>query len=301
MCVLADLKRIASHLVRGESQGRTVKRTGNDNLSASRLPRAATIDIAGQAYLIHSDDDYLKAVGATFEPDTIALFRHFSRDTVLDIGANVGLTALALSRMANRVHAFEPSPTTFAFLRENTSSNAAIVLHNVGLGDHSGEFELTFSPSSRAGGFVSGGTPVSGGHVTEKIDVRRLDDLAAELDLDALAFVKIDVEGFEGGVLRGGLNTIMRFKPVVALELNHWCLNAFQRTSVPDFLDFLRGVFPILYAVEGSTYLDLHDPQENYIVMYHHILHMKYVTLVGAFSADQVTSFRAGMHHRATG
>jgi len=300
MKVIVGLRRVARYFVPGRGHGRAARRAFNLDPSAPRQPMAASVDIAGQKFLVRSDDDYLKAVGRVFEPEMIELFRHFAHGTVLDIGANIGLTALAFSRMADRVHAFEPSPTTFAFLRQNTAGSDAIALHNFGLGDHAGQFELTFSPSSRAGGFVSGTTRVSGGHVTEKIDVRRLDDLAADLDLDALAFVKIDVEGFEGGVLQGGRETIERFKPVVALELNHWCLNAFQRTSVPDFFDFLRGMFPILYAIQGSTYLDLHDPEESYIVMHHHILHMKYPTLVGAFTTDQIASFRAGMRHRAT-
>jgi hypothetical protein len=154
---------------------------------------------------------------------------------------------------------------------------------------------LTYAPSSRAGGFVSDKTSASKGHVVEKINIRRLDDIT----LGHVDFVKIDVEGFEAHVLRGGGNCISVFKPVVTLELNHWCLNAFQRTSVPDFLDFLRAVFPILLAVEGDTYLDLHLPDQSYAVMYHHILHMKYVALVGVFDDNRLQDFRSRYAHKS--
>jgi hypothetical protein len=63
------------------------------------------------------------------------------------------------------------------------------------------------------------------------------------------------------------------YRPIVVLELNHWCLNAFQRTSLPDFFDYLRSVFPVLLGSRWqSNYLNLHDDSnDTYIVMYHHI------------------------------
>jgi hypothetical protein len=81
---------------------------------------------------------------------------------------------------------------------------------------------------------------------------------------------------------------------------------------VPDFFDFLRGVFPYLYAVDmrytrnlrdrlhrellPSFYdqkdaKNLHDPDAAYHVMYRHILHgSSYPTLVGAFNPTQLTA-----------
>ncbi len=103
--------------------------------------------------------------------------------------------------------------------------------------------------------------------MSEKIVVQPLDDLMATLDIPRVDFMKLDVEGFEQSVITGATRTISQFKPVVMLELNHWCLNALQRTSVPDFLDFLRAIFPVLVAVEGDRYADLHNNDESYMVM----------------------------------
>ncbi|MGF6493635.1 FkbM family methyltransferase [Luteibacter sp. 621] len=258
----------------------------------------ATVDIAGRRFQLTSDDDYLKSVGSEFEPDMIRLFRCFAKGTVLDIGANIGCTALAFSGMADIVHAFEPSPSTFRLMTTNTSVVQNVQHHNFGLGEAPGSFELTFSPTNRSGGFVSNQTKASAGHTVEQIEIRTLDDVAPTLGVDKIDFIKIDVEGFEGSVLRGAARTLATSQPVVALELNHWCLNAFQRTSVPDFLDYLRGVFPRLYAVQGNTYLDLHDPNESYAVMYLHILQMKYCTLVGAFDDSQLRTFHKDYVHR---
>ncbi|UPG91111.1 FkbM family methyltransferase [Luteibacter aegosomaticola] len=258
----------------------------------------ADVNIAGRQFTLTSDDAYLGALGATFEPEMVRLFECFAKGTVLDIGANIGCTALAFSGMADIVHAFEPSPSTFELLATNTSVVGNVQRHNYGLGDAAGAFELTFAPTNRSGGFVSNQTQASAGHTVEKIEIRTLDDVAPSLVGSNIDFIKIDVEGFEGSVIRGGERTLAAARPVVALELNHWCLNAFQRTSVPDFFDYLRAVFPTLYAVEGSTYLNLHDPNESYAVMYQHILHMRYVTLVGSFDTAALAAFHARYEHR---
>ena len=101
----------------------------------------------------------------------------------------------------------------------------------------------------------------------------------------------IDVEGFELAVIEGLMQTITTHKPVVTLELNHWCLNAFRRMSVPDFLDALRAVFPVLYAVGKDGAKDLHDPTQSYYVMHEHIVHFDYPSIVGAFDESQLTVF----------
>lgn len=255
------------------------------------------VEIGGKQFTLTSDDDYLVNIGSTFEPETVRLFKTLAHGAVLDIGANIGCTALLFSDLASHVHAFEPSPSTHTLLCENVKVAGNVTTHNIGLGDTPGESELTFAPNNRSGGFVSNKTSASAGHVVEKITIRTLDDVVQQLELTAVDFIKIDVEGFEGHVIRGGLKTLSRFHPVTALELNHWCLNAFQRTSVPDFLDYLRSVFPILYAIQGQTYLDLCDPSETYAVMYRHILHMEYVTLVGAFHDGQLAEFHSQYTH----
>jgi len=263
--------------------------------------REAGVDIGGRVYTIASDDDYLTYVSSGFEPQMVHLFRTLARgsDVILDVGANIGCTAILFSGLAREVHAFEPSPTTFAFLERNVGKAGLgnVLVHNMGLGAEEGSSTLTFSPSNRSGGFVSDRTRAGEGFTVETIEIRRLDDVVPSLGLESLQFIKIDVEGFEGHVLRGGCETLSRFRPVVVLELNHWCLNALQRTSIPEFFDFLRSTFPILLAVDGRSYLDIHDEGERYVVMYHHILHMRFANIVAAFDEDRVRDLRASYKH----
>jgi len=257
--------------------------------------REALVRIGGGAYPIASDDDYLQAIGPVFEPEMVRLFEGLASGSrcILDVGANIGCTAILFGQLAEVVYAFEPSPTTFGFLQGNLERSGMHHVHprNFGLGAEAGEFPLTFSPSNRSGGFVSNQTQASAGHVVEQIIVRPLDAVVESFGGVPIDFIKIDVEGFEGQVLKGATATLGRYRPTVVLELNHWCLNAFQRTSVPDFLDFLRSTFPILYAVDGGNHLDLHRANDSYVVMYHHILNKRFPNLVGAFDANRLGSF----------
>jgi FkbM family methyltransferase len=263
--------------------------------------RSLEVDVGGQRYLITSDDSYLDQMRAGFEPAMVQLLRTVAAgsETILDIGSNIGLTAIVFSQLARKVYAFEPSARTFAFLETNLRQSGInnVLPIQIGLGSDVGEFELTVAPANRSGGYVSNLTRAGSGYETEKIAIRPLDDVVRLLNVRDISFVKIDVEGFEGQVLKGASQTLREQRPAVVLELNHWCLNAFQRTSVPDFLDQLRATFPVLFAVDGGEYLDLHDDDERYQVMYHHIIQLRFMNVVAAFDVERLSAFRASYRH----
>lgn len=100
-------------------------------------------------------------------------------------------------------------------------------------------------------------------------------------------FLKIDVEGFEQNVIQGGEEFLKENKPIVVLEMNHFCLDVLHRITIPDFLDFLRTVFPVLHAVDSdnATIIDLHDKEMAYFVMYEHVVHHRFPNIVGGFDA----------------
>ena len=264
--------------------------------------REVAVKIGGRHCRIKSDDNYLDHIRGSFEPHMVKLFRSVagSSEVILDIGANIGCTAILFGDMARQVHAFEPSPSTYGYLLQNLQANGTgnVVTHNFGLGVEAATTTITFAPNNRSGGFVSDLTQADANHVSEQIDIRTVDEVVPGLSLAALDFIKIDVEGFEGHVLRGARATLERFRPVVVLELNHWCLNAFQRISVPDFFDQLRAIFPILLAVDDGCYLDLHSADESYAVMYHHIMAMRYPNLLCAYDETQVARFRSAYRHQ---
>jgi FkbM family methyltransferase len=252
--------------------------------------------IGDKKYNISSDDNYLNRIGRVFEPEMVRLFDSLieANNTVFDIGANIGCTSILFGDKAEKVFSFEPSPTTFQFLRKNlvAAKMSHVIPVNSGLGKTGGVYELAFSPQNRSGGFVLNKAQVSQGLHVESVQILRGDSYTKQEGIDKVDFIKIDVEGFERDVIEGLSQTIAGSKPIVALELNHWCLNAFQRITIPDFFDFLRSIFPYLYAVEKNDIADLHNTDEAYHVMFSHITKgFKYPNLIGAFEHHQLAKF----------
>ena len=252
-----------------------------------------SITIGSKSYQIKSDDDYLNRMGHEFETKLCYLFQSLIQENfrILDVGANIGLTTLIFAELSEHVDSFEPSPSTFEILQTNISKSgySNIDLHNFGLGSSAEKLSLTLNPNDRSGAFVSNKTQASFGHIVEHIELKTGDQHVCD---NPVSFIKIDVEGFEMEVLKGLLQTIERNRPIVVLELNHWCLNVFQRVCVPDYLDFLLKVFPILYAVDGEQYLDIRDTNSRYTVMYQHVINFRFPNLVGAFSPQHLAIFK---------
>jgi FkbM family methyltransferase len=253
-------------------------------------PFIRTIQIGTTAYPVTGDDTYLRDLADPFEPDLAALATALVQPThvVCDIGANIGCTALLFSQLAAHVHAYEPVPSTFQFLATNVAAAPNVTAYRYGLGRARAQIPLHYSADNRAGGFLAPTLPRPGGHVTETGQIVPLDQCAFGQALPRVDVLKIDVEGSELAVLEGGQGTLATCQPLVLLEMNHWCLNAFHRITVPDFLDQLCATFPVLLALQGQTWLDVHNPSERYVLMYRHILQFHYMTLLGAFTAAQV-------------
>ena len=141
--------------------------------------------------------------------------------TFLDIGANLGYYALSvgLAHPAAEVHAFEPVPHSFRGLERNLAVNGLgnVHLHNLGFLAEPGPRDFFLNP--RISGRASvrnlaadpGAQPVT-------CAVARLDDFVQAHGL-APDLVKIDVEGAELAVLRGGLETLARHRPLLMLEM----------------------------------------------------------------------------------
>jgi FkbM family methyltransferase len=139
------------------------------------------------------------------------------RDRVaLDVGANKGVWSMALSRLVDEVHAFEPNPKMFRVL--DRALGGRVHTHQIALSDRTGVAEFRV-PKTRKGYSNQGGslstTKVAGPHGALEVPTRRLDDL----DIRNVGFMKIDVEGFEAEVIRGATETIRRDRPILVVEM----------------------------------------------------------------------------------
>ena len=163
----------------------------------------------------------LNCVGQFLRPDMV----------FADIGANQGeVTVFAARRlMQGTAIAFEPTTENFHRLLANVQLNnlTNVVALDFCLGSETGEVEL-FAPGScshhhRYGwneGMPSMYAPGPQATTVARVAVRRLDDVLPTLEVGGLDVVKVDVEGAELHVLRGGEDSIRRYRPVIVVEIN---------------------------------------------------------------------------------
>jgi FkbM family methyltransferase len=233
----------------------------------------------------------MNVIGATFEPATVLTLRALcdQGDHALDVGANIGLTALALSQYCGKVVGVEPVPKTFNYLSSNVAGVGNISIFKTALGNSEGEIRMQGNPDFLAGSFIADEYEIAGSdHFTESVPIKRLDSSMSHMGLNRLDFMKVDVEGFELEVFEGGRETLNDLRPIVYLEMNHWCLNVFRRISIPEFRERLLSVFPYVYAVDRGEYISYHDGENSHHINHEHIVHGKYANLVVGFDRDKI-------------
>jgi FkbM family methyltransferase len=173
-------------------------------------------------------------------------------DVVLDVGANIGVLSLFLSRIVGEggcVHAFEPNPRTYALLLRSISANPRrnIRAHGVALGDAEAELALSV-PRGNAGAASLAGLAGQTIDSVVRVPVVPLDAWAQRLSIKKIDFMKMDVEGFEPQVLRGGLQFLRAARPrAILFEHNDTSTPCGERpshTSVAEHPSFalLSGI-----------------------------------------------------------
>ncbi|MBA4063738.1 MAG: hypothetical protein C0501_08505 [Isosphaera sp.] len=151
-------------------------------------------------------------------PDAFAEQARLLRDrppaVVFDIGAHHGQTARTYRALfpGAAVHSFEPFPESFAALAATAAEVGGVRAHRVALSDRVGEAELhanAFAPTNSllptaptAGAVWGGGLVDTVARV--RVPTATLDEFCREHGVAAIDLLKIDVQGAESRVLRGG-------------------------------------------------------------------------------------------------
>jgi FkbM family methyltransferase len=145
-------------------------------------------------------------------------------DTVIDAGANWGVHTLYLAKLVGangHVHAFEPHPVVSEELRWHVQRNglAQVTIHACGLFDSEGVIPFVLGENSKTSHIAGDGEAAPDARRVE-VPCRTLDKVVEELGITSLRLIKIDIEGAEGGMLRGSAVTIQRFRPHIVVELH---------------------------------------------------------------------------------
>jgi FkbM family methyltransferase len=246
-------------------------------------------------YNFDGDIRYLSGAPKNFDVISLSIFQNFCKTNsyVLDLGANIGFTAIALADICRdgKIAAVEPLEPTFNFLRNNIKKSAKknITLHQYAVGNKTGEFPMQATSDFLAGAFIADQYQADQNHFTMPVKINLLDDVFEEFNFDKLDFIKMDLEGYEIYALEGGIKTLNKFQPTVFLEMNHWCLNVFHRISLPEFQERLCQIFPYIYAIEYPNFLDFTCKDNFYHIAHEHVTTTcKYFNLIAGFNQTQI-------------
>ena len=167
--------------------------------------------------------------------------------TALDIGANHGVYSYFMVKHFGRVVAFEPQPACCETLRSWAGDRVEV--RSIALSDRDGTSVLSVPVVDGVAmtGYARLGDTASSGNVTMDVPVERLDDQK----LTDVRFVKIDVEGHELSVLRGGDELLARDRPMLLVEIEQRHLGDQRRVS--DVVEHLtsRG-YGCFFRLDGS-------------------------------------------------
>lgn len=168
--------------------------------------------------------------------------------TAIDIGANIGCHTLPLAKFvgtAGKVVAFEPMTWARNKLIRNISLNNFnnIIVENLALSDRRDTKILRFKSN----------WPIDGkfqedANIKQKIQFETLDNYIVNNGIKNIGLVKIDVDGSELKVIRGGINLLKTYKPPIVTEIGHTLRR--YGDNVEEMINFLLSLDYNFYSVD---------------------------------------------------
>ena len=166
-----------------------------------------------------------------YEPVEAYLFKQLLSPgkVVIDAGANVGQYSMLAATevgLLGSVHSFEPVPSNFALLRQHIEINQLANVHlnqralwceetkirlgmPAGVANNAGAYRICANQAQAS---------------TIEAEAIHLDAYAEQKKLHRIDLIKMDIEGAEPFVIKGGLRLIERFRPTMLIEINRQAL-----------------------------------------------------------------------------
>jgi len=186
-----------------------------------------SLNLFGNKFYYLNLEDVLGSIAQIIVDDEYNINSFIKEDfIVFDIGANIGVFTCFCANLVKKgkVFAFEPVSFVFDVLKKNTVDYKNVEIYKIALGSKIEEKEILIrqwapgdstlydSPIKR---------PSESFNLKEKIQIFTLDYVVDKFNLKRLDFIKIDVEGYEIEVLKGGIQTIKKFRPILGISLHH--------------------------------------------------------------------------------
>jgi len=141
-----------------------------------------------------------------FEIKKLAEYYSIPINNFFDVGANIGQSTIAFKSIFPNamVNAFEPVSTTFKKLKGLISYLPNVHLHEMALGSTRDQIEMY--TGTRSDLFSLSDSTNTG--EKQMIEIRKLDDIVRETGISKISVLKIDTEGHDLNVLKGGIELL---------------------------------------------------------------------------------------------
>lgn len=153
-------------------------------------------------------------------------------NVIVDVGANIGQTALSMSAAFPQaaIHSFEPYTPSYETLQQAVAHLPNVRAYNLGFGLENSPMTMHVAQYSVGNSLLefsdtiaeydTGAWTQSAG--TSTIQIRRLDDWCAENQIDRIDILKIDTQGYELNILRGARGLLAKkCIKAIYLEIQH--------------------------------------------------------------------------------
>jgi FkbM family methyltransferase len=172
--------------------------------------------------------------------------RKKSNIVLFDVGANAGQYSDGINRIFGKnasVHAFEPSPTSFANMKKQVYDCVNMTINPFGLSDIERNTVLYCNTLGGTGSTIfeiEKKHGIFGWEHTEEIELSTLDKYCAKHKIEQIDFLKIDTEGNEYQVLEGG-QELLEKKRISIIQFEFGDKMVFSKKSFRDFYELLKG------------------------------------------------------------
>lgn len=183
-------------------------------------------------------------------------------DAVVDIGANYGVYTLSMARTvggSGRIWAIDPSRATMRHLEQSVGANNFnhITLIHAGLSDQVGKAWLPREENPELGAVASVASANS-----DEIDLLTLDECEQRYGWQNISFIKMDAEGHENRILRGGAHFLSNQSPLIMYEIKAG--SEFNRSLIGEFAALGYWSYRLLPMPGGEMLVPLERLDEQF-------------------------------------
>ena len=198
---------------------------------SNRLTSGIRVRVNDIYYVLTCTSDLLE-ITREYEKEVFdELFRILRPGSIfIDVGTHIGRYSFPVARFVGKdgiVVAIEPDPVSFRALLMGVELNGLrnVLALNVALGDREGKAALCQKFVTATSSIIE----FNGCRGFVEVPLRRLDSIVEGLGLKRVDVIKIDAEGAEVQVLKGGVKTIIRFRPFIVVEVRNRNIDQFEQ------------------------------------------------------------------------